>query len=263
MKNSWWVPCSVLQIAAFVAACGGQAIDVGSNGSGAAPSTSASQSLPPGDPLPVWPDPTTCQPGPTTVSGTWTGYVQGTRPSGVPNTDFKITLGGADGALCGTLLFGEAMDFAPPTDPKAGYPQGVVVGLAGLERTVYVGYTYLVSGTRSARRLQLHFSWLQRWREWCEIQTPYFDSNTGWNCAPNISGMSDGTTCKGVTDSGEAYTSSCDQLFACQGHNTCACNQQGCAANSNQLFDFDLALNDTTDSAQGDFDGSTAILTKN
>ena len=261
MQNSWWVPCSVLQIAAFVAACGGQAIDVGSNGSGAAPSTSVSQSLPPGDPLPVWPDPTTCQPGPTTVSGTWTGYVQGTRPSGVPNTDFKITLGGADGALCGTLLFGEAMDFAPPTDPKAGYPQGVVVNTTGPRRTIFTGYTYdLVSGTRSAQRLQLHFSWAQRWREWCELQTPYLEEEIGqWYCAPNITMTSDD---HGVTCHGEAYTASCDQVITCQ-DDICACNQQGCTANSSYTFDFDVALNDATDSAQGDFDGSTAILTKN
>jgi hypothetical protein len=48
----------------------------------------------------------------------------------------------------------------------------------------------------------------------------------------------------------------------CQG-DLCACNEQGCTADPRLTLDFDVALNANADGAQGDFDGSTVVFTKN
>jgi hypothetical protein len=79
MRSSSCGHWAAVQIAILVAACGGQAVDVGSNGSGNSGGDAAatSESLPAGAPLPVWPTPAACQSGSTSLSGTWNGYVQG------------------------------------------------------------------------------------------------------------------------------------------------------------------------------------------
>jgi hypothetical protein len=162
--------------------------------------------------------------------GTWQGYEE----LG-PNIVLAFTKQ-ANGAITGTVTYGQAAPPPPPTDPNVGYPPGFPsqLGPPGPYRVDGFPYTALrvsFDGTR----LQLQTNQNEAWKAWCELQTPTGD---GWpcgqyGCIPNGSGMADFTTnlCT-VQDpvTGKTVTLDCGKWTLCHNPGLCSCTATHCTA---------------------------------
>ena len=283
--------CS-LALMLTLSACGGQALDVGSNGAGSSSGSSSGSGAvnggtagqggsgaggktiskgkaggyscpepPDGSPLEPWPDPT-CEGGTTPLQGTWSGYVQGSGAGRYPDMgNLTITLGGDDEALCGTVTFGPPEPLAPATDPEANYPPGyeaaeVLVPVAGFSYT-------LMNPSLSGSRVQFQIVLSEPFQSWCQLQTPIYthSTNTGWSCTPNATTQHTAQGCRQVDEcTGEEVFVPCDQFDTCLNiEPRCACNSSGCDADiSSRVYAFDLRFE--ADDATGAMDESVTII---
>ncbi len=155
MKSAWHVGVSFSVLAAAVA-CGGEALDAGSSGSGGAGASivfsgsggvsgsgggAVSGSSGKGDVIPpcedgeggllfscippVWPDDEVCDSGAELdIKGTWVGQVLGDSLGPFSSNEVTLTIEGLnqDGAPCGTIVFGEGEPLPLATDAAAIYP---------------------------------------------------------------------------------------------------------------------------------------------
>lgn len=272
--------------AAATAACGGQALDIGSDSSGGGASplggttasasggtsyggagksdAGASDGYPPEDPENIqWPTAQACEPAPESpLVGSWKGRYP------LPNGDTAeavLTIAGLtpEGVPCGTFRVGEGAPLAPPTDPDAIYPDGV--SLTGIARShpiskPWPGYEYeLLRVSSEGTRLAFMLSFGEILRPWCQMQTAYADSGT---CLPDYtSGMgtiggSGNNTCTIEGPSLPATQVPCWKLQYCA-TGTCSCYDGSCDAALN-LTAFELHWDDQ--SLEGTVNGGTNLI---
>jgi hypothetical protein len=310
-------------ISLLVFACGGQAVDVGSNagassgsgatsgsgadtgsgatpgsGTGAGPGTGASSAggagpvagtgsgpdtsgvgaygnvvgpnppncdsstYPPGTAPTHFPDSASCEPGSSSLQGTWTGYVQGIDAGVYPNEgNFRLSLQGDDDALCGSVIFGEAVELPPVTDPEQGYlvDSGMYIGLHALEGFAYT----LLHVEKSGERVKFGISLAEPYGAWCEQQTPYYDvrSEGSWNCSRNLGArqITDRCFLQDVCSEAEYEVDCAHHMMCTDLSRPCACNAEGCTADvENQGPRFDVRFEAIE--AAGELNGSLIFL---
>lgn len=256
-----WLGIGVL--AAALSACGGQALDVGSNAADAGGASNSdtsgggSAAAAPLRPLPDWPS---CEADGSAAAETWTGYVQGN--SSLPAQGaFTLTLQHNGSQVCGSLVFGEpAAPLPAATDPKASYPPDVDYRTA--EQRGIAGFAYtLLDAKITGSRLQFRLTFAEPWQSWCELQTPYQDDNqrAGYNCLPNEGVRALSSDDCELTGPGPSLAISCAQANLCNLTNVCQCNAERCMAAFDLLSpngDFQL----DADQAQGMLGDRTAYL---
>ncbi len=185
-----------------LAACGGRALDVGSNettyGTGGSAGSMAvggndgnacpGRQVPWGAsggsgpvvtrPLPEWPDGSSyCEGEPGPLRGTWKG--SGLSPNGVHDglPDFSVSLETGRALPCGTLTFGDPMTFAPATDPAEPYAPGG--GYPG-NLAMLPGFSYTtLDGTFEKNRMRFRIDFAEPWRSFCQLQTPRCNEEYG------------------------------------------------------------------------------------
>jgi hypothetical protein len=261
---------------ALLAACSGQAVDVGSNGDAGGPGsggggtftstagTGSTSTAPVGaGPLtgPVWTDPEECVVGAGMPhAGTWTGYAQGEGHE----YDFTLVLGGSSENPCGTIRFGEPVELAPATDIEVPYPANYGA-LKHIERLQ--GFTYkLLDVEVDGSRVQFQAALAQPYASWCGLQLSYPNPNIqGYSCLPTYGegAMVQGDECHATGVGAEGHVYSCDHYFACLSSvaDPCDCNASGCQANKSSGADsFDLSFDETE--ASGEMSGKTVLLEK-
>jgi hypothetical protein len=260
---------------ALLAACSGQAVDVGSNGDAGGPGsggggtftstagTGSTSTAPVGaGPLtgPVWTDPEECVVGAGMPhAGTWTGYAQGEGHE----YDFTLVLGGSSENPCGTIRFGEPVELAPATDIEVPYPANYGA-LKHIERLQ--GFTYkLLDVEVDGSRVQFQAALAQPYASWCGLQLSYPNPNIqGYSCLPTYGegAMVQGDECHATGVGAEGHVYSCDHYFACLSSvaDPCDCNASGCQANKSSGADsFDLSFDETE--ASGEMSGKMSTKT--
>jgi hypothetical protein len=267
-----------------LAACGGQALDLGSDhesgaagtsgsagGSGNANTGDGAGSLGgldnganscPGNqvpwgasggsgpvvvtPLPDWPNPAAaCDEELGSLRGTWRGSALDSSTVNGSWPDFTVSLAADRAEPCGTLTFGDPVSYPPATQADEPYAPG---GLNSLGRLTGFSYTML-DATFDDNRLRFRINWSQPWQSFCQLQTPVCDPEFG------------GFDCAGVE------TELCKRSHDASPHPrmpACVCDWQSCDASLSTtygdclIFDFHV----TGDSAQGVVGDSTAFLEK-
>jgi len=212
--REWELAFGALLTAATVAACGGKALDVGSEEStgvggaavggehatGADRGNGAAQS-PPNQPSTLspeelaavqWPEDTPCMAAPGSAKvGTWKGHWPGT--SGSENSDVVVQILGltAAGLPCGTVTIGSGSPPPPVSDADAIYPpsQGGMDGAPGRAGPVisepWPGYAYrMLHVQASETRLAFTITYQEILRPWCQLQPAVPGSFT---CLPDYS----------------------------------------------------------------------------
>ena len=284
-------------LSALLPACGGQALDVGSDGpgggansgsstggatsgskAGAPTSTSGSNTggtpasgsagksstagTAPSEELPPlvspWPD-SPCEAGAgNPFEGTWSGYAQGQGHV----DDFTLVLGGTSEAPCGTITFGE-----PMTPPTATDPEVPLANYANDKLTPRSpGFTYtLLAIDADGSRLQFRIAHAEAHASWCALQTSYPSPDGGFACLPSYGDglrVENGSCyATGPTSQGHVYT--CSHYFACiyALDRPCACQAGGCIANiEGEGERFDLNFEETE--ASGVMSTKTVLLEK-
>lgn len=226
----------------------------------------------PGAPPAVWPDSASCQPGSSSLQGTWTGYVQGLDGGIYPNEgNFRLTLQGDDDALCGSVIFGEPVELPPVTDPEQGY---LVEGSMYLGLQMRKGITYTLLNVQvSGERVTFGISLAEPYGAWCEQQTPYYDvlndragqrdprGHAGWNCSRNLDAFHQGERCvlKALCSEGDYEVDCLHHTMCTDLSKPCVCNGEGCAADvESQGPRFDLRFE--ASEAAGELDSSLIFL---
>jgi hypothetical protein len=252
----------VLGLALWLAACGGEKVDLGGADGGGVGDDSgmASDTGTAGDTGTPADGGTTGDdgsPGSNPLSGTYKGYIESFKfPDGSDTVVMTLTFA-ANGTVTGTVFFGDGPPLAPPTDPSVGYPPGYSNLQAA---SLLEGFAFAVlGGAYAAPRLTLGFDPAQLWAQWCPLQTPYpfcncpSDSDGGcppgssYACLPNSAMGSMGSTCN-YMPCGDAVSMpiDCGRMNLCTiGSSPCKCTAAGCTvpvpAMPSVTFDMQLA----------------------
>jgi hypothetical protein len=192
-------------------ACGGETLDVGSDGSqevaipppadtgsGGSVQTPAGKGgvdcgtdcvvtteivAPPGPDVPLvedWADPSACTAAAdSAISGTWRGYVQGSNLPDEGTVVLNVT-GTSDGRPCGRVTFGQGDPPAAATDGDAPYPLGTAdnhEAMEDLPKRAYAGLPYtMLSASWNGERLLFDVGFAQILESWCPLQTPHWET---------------------------------------------------------------------------------------
>ena len=197
------------------------------------------------------------------VEGQWQGYFENFTLSTDDSLAISIVVAD-DGTMSGHVTIGQALPPAPPSDPDAVWPPGLIID--GLRDTLppYIpGFAYLARNIRwEAQRLRFEIAPYEAWQAWCALQTTYLASADDALTAPGsyaciqsgpASQMTEGQ-CYANVDTGNQpcfkvfhFGASPDQTPVC------ACDSTGCQAATTNAYSFDIALRD------GIGDGSTSL----
>ncbi len=242
----------------MLCACVSKSIEVGpTGGASTTGGTDAHFNVPP---RPTWPSGDACAgANPQPMVGLWKGYIEA-QPA--PWDTILLDIQGVTetGTLCATMTLGKGTPPPPATNPDIGYPPGLIVNLTSFRPPIIEGFTYtLLDGTVQDGRARFGLPNNQPWRGWCALQAPIADPvNYRYGCLPNTGAMVDPNTheCRIPLDGmdGMYVPVDCRKLTLCGPGSPCVCDAQGCDADPNGRYLFDLHF----DVASADGAGPTA-----
>lgn len=126
------------------------------------------------------------------------------------------------------------------------------------------GFAYtIVRGAACDTTFRFGVSTSELWQDWCALQTPVDSGSFGWGCTLlGSSGSSDGTSCTINGENGESQTYPLWKCEACGSFGisgVCACDQNGCFANTTvtETFDLTYSVSDGTEILSGPDPDST------
>jgi hypothetical protein len=226
-----------------LSALGGSGASIATGGSGASGGTSGSAGSS-GTTI------TSCNDG-FPFLGTWEGNILDFYFE--PKQALKLVLSAdASGVITGTLTWG---DGAPPPAPEGAdipYPPGYweqqTNMMPGMQApNPWPGFAYtIVRGAGCDTTFRFGVSTSELWQDWCALQTPVYTPDYGWACTLQGGGSSDGKTCT-VQPPNMAWQTyplwkceACGGPFGMNG-GVCACDQNGCFANTTATQTFNLA----------------------
>jgi hypothetical protein len=247
----------------LVAACGGEALDVGEDGSPTGAEDSAGQDAAATRELPDWSNfgncPTTGEEAPQFV-GTWEGFVEDSLFN--PITAVRLEIQAAtDTGVCGKISWGTDTPAPPPlTDPAQN---GRIFGAPIYNQPALVeGLTYTLGpGAGRDRSLRISTPTTQMWRGYCAMQDElYYHPNlSAYSCIERYETMGfprsgeelsesflPGGTCVLETTHGDVVLP-VKRCVACS--HMCECNAETCEAKTYYGTSFDLELEQTLDGA--------------
>jgi hypothetical protein len=252
-------------------ACGGEALDVGSNrdpadglpGAGNGGEGARQTDLV----LPTWPAPAACtMGGDLPMTGVWEGHVTTADVSPVLEY-FRVAIGQTSlGGVCGSVVYGQGVAPPPASDPDAGYPDaatdypkgrnegGVLHGsphywgpMAGVPYSI-------LEATNQALRVRFKTASGELWKDWCALQIPVLASSDPqyprYSClrAPAFRRSNpDGCFVSATGNPGKVAGTFADEMpidcfkvSLCSYGQVCACNAQECRASQNDPLEFNL-----------------------
>jgi hypothetical protein len=190
---------------------------------------------------------------PTAVTGTWTGYFQGTGLA-VGADAIKVTIDeAADGTHQIHAVFGSDPPPAPATEASDPYPTAFSRLLLGpIDRGYLDGFVYPAHAVQwFDQRLKFMIAGFQAWESWCLLQQSFALTSMDpvrYSCVPGGGAGSTRTAANGELEcfaTLDTYGTimarvDCDQMAMCGiGSTPCQCDRCGCSAdiNSGKLFD--------------------------
>jgi hypothetical protein len=237
----------------LAAACGGEALDVGSTqsgtgeleGSGGTGGNSASR------PLPEWPAPDGCSASSDAdIVGVWEGSIQDASFKDVTPLRLEILGASEQGGVCGTLRWSEGELPPAPRNPDVGWPDDARLGFGGGAAFFQEGASYtLLDGVMRGSAVRFRISAHEPWGAWCALQTPYYaPGSDSYQCMPDylsLSQSSSARTCVLTRPDGSPLQIEVGKCGLCTSP-VCSCNASECAANPNDSsassLSFDLSI---------------------
>lgn len=185
----------------------------------------------------------------------WDGYVEAYKfPSG--SDRLRISL---DAHGNGYVRFGDQPLWPPPTDPDVGYANTVELRSTWTNKPDE-GFPYSVfQASVDDKRIRLGTQNEELFKEWCELQTPYYQSRQDvYTCMPewDRATMPDPGNCLIQTSTGTVPVD-CGKLTLCQTIDSpCSCTATGCtvpplASLGRASTQLDAALEDGGDTLVG------------
>jgi hypothetical protein len=183
--------------------------------------------------------------------GTWEGSILDFYFE--PKQALKLELDADDsGEIIGKLTWGEG---APPPAPQSAdipYPPGYWEQQTERWPTSFEapepwpGFSYtIVRGAGCDTVFRFSVSTAELWQDWCALQTPVNTPNYGWGCTVQGGGSSDATSCTVQPPNGDWKTYplwKCEACGAFADGGVCACDANGCFANTAATLTFNLAF---------------------
>ena len=219
---------------AFLAACHGPSLDVGS-------SVDAG---------------TDGSPAPGT---TWNGYFESFQLlSGSDHVTLKVNIA-PDGTVTGTALLGDLPLLDPPTNPDLGYPAPILPDGGGPPNTLEHFKFTILDGRIENSRFTFRLQRSEMWGVWCQLQTrvyPYRRTGTGeilgYSCVPNTTSGPNpsGPGCFWHDDMTNTDVQiDCNKLALCGPQWPCSCTPTRCADDLQSTYpggsiSFDLHMSD-------------------
>jgi hypothetical protein len=208
MTNRLWYAATL----AFMPACSGPVLDVGSGADGGANDDAMLSAA--------------------SVT-TWNGFFEDyTLPSGSSHVTLKLSIA-PDGRVTGTGVLGDLPFLDPPTDPEVGYPPSLPDG----QKDAVERFEFTISeGRMDGARLTFFFSLAELLARWCQLQTKTYPLITGdgvhhgYACIPNApwGNIQGGSDCFWHDETTNADVPvDCGKLYLCQGH-FCSCTPTSC-----------------------------------
>jgi hypothetical protein len=198
------------------------------------------------------------------LSGTYKGYIESFMfPDGSDTVVMTLSFA-ADGAVTGTVFFGDGPALAPPTDPNVGYPPGFSGDTPGAPLEGF-DFTVLKGTYAAPPRVHLQVDPAEQWKQWCELQTtiyPEYNSTSdggcgvllGYGCLPNAVTQFGSSCAWGPSCQQPAVTPvDCGKLALCGPLGPCECTATSCTVQVGPTGSvaFDMQL------ASGSLNGST------
>jgi hypothetical protein len=231
MRTSWY-----FVIVGALAACSGETIDAGTNDSGAGGASASGSSG----------SSSGASSGATTE--VFKGSIEGFMfPSGSSTVVMNLAFG-TNGAVTGTVFFGDGPALAPPTDPNVGYPPGL--GLADQTSPEDFAYTVL-QGMDVSSRVTLQVETNELYKKWCQLQMsyPWYENMDGtevlveYGCTPgNGTWGGSGDSCH-ASQGTTLIPVDCGTLTLCAMDHVCTCTATSCTvplSAGNVRFDMEL-----------------------
>ncbi|HMR09707.1 MAG TPA: hypothetical protein PKA88_28215 [Polyangiaceae bacterium] len=222
--------------------CGGQTLDVGSDGAnapitgsgGGGGNASSACEYAPSAPA-TWVDPADCVVSTDSpLVGTWVAEVVA-HPQ-VETLTLSIEGIGAAGELCGSVSYGAGPPLPVPQDPSAAFPPSSAhyqTGQGGNPSSwgPIRGASYsLVETVLNPPFVEFDTLLFEPWRDWCALQTSFSWGNASLcGCLPNLPVTMVSGRC--YLQHGEASVEyPCAQVTLCSTANVCECTSAGCTA---------------------------------
>lgn len=217
------------------AGCGGHALDVGSTDGGGVTDVEVTPDVNPfADANPAAPE-------------EWVGhFVNHQLPDGSDTLTLTVQFA-QDGTVTGTLLLGDGVVLAPPTDPGVGYPPYAAFSSVN----AIEGFPYAIrEGKWSGSSVTLRIVENEAWSAWCALQTSYLqqpatDAGTGvsfYSCNPPGGYEVGPTGCSSHDEATKQTTPlDCGKLRLCMS-GVCLCTATGCSLNQVGSADMGLSL---------------------
>jgi hypothetical protein len=179
------------------------------------------------------------------------GDLAGTRWEGYFEDGVDVTLVfGRDGA--GSILYGEDLRLAPPTDPDAGYfcewNDSYFEDSCSVSE-LREGWSYpVVDAEVSGRRVEFKVPGADPWIEWCALQTPrFYQENSDGMRFYGVGSGSRGNDEEGCymlvsQDEDDKEYVDCDWYILAMDEPVCVCDENACEAETGSTS-FDLTAN--------------------
>ena len=181
--------------------------------------------------------------------GTWKGNVLDFYFT--PLEPLKLELVTKGDETVGTFTIGTGDPLPPPTDADTAWPPGYWddghMDFAGRPPAPITGFPYtVVRGAGCDSTLRFSIASTEAWQDWCALQTPvYSGPDFGWGCILRGNGASsDGVSCTTSDSSGNdlgtypVWKCSACGIFS---GGMCACDENGCFANTEPTQVYDLS----------------------
>lgn len=154
----------------------------------------------------------------------------------------QLTAARAGGPAQGTIVFGTHEPPLPVEDPSIEYPPGITVEEASCRSyQAMEGFAYTLRDGRlnESGRFDFRVSVAEPYGPWCAMQvsSPAWRSVTGYLCLP-LGVPHDLGTCA----SDPSCPVSASEYTLCSEVGVCSCYEQGCEANLNRAYRFDLQV---------------------
>lgn len=191
--------------------------------------------------------------------GTWEGNILDFYFE--PQEALKLELSAdASGVITGKVTWGDGAPPPPPQGADIPYPPGYWEQQTNMMPFMpppdpWPGFAYtIVRGAGCDTTFRFGVSTYELWQDWCALQTPIDSGSFGWGCTLlGGGGSSDGTTCTINGQNGESQTYPLWKCEACGSfgmNGLCACDQNGCFANTTATLTFDLTYSVSSDGTE-------------
>jgi hypothetical protein len=194
------------------------------------------------------------------VTGTWVGYLENFPYGDDDSIRISIAVDPA-GTLSGQVTLGRATPPAPTVDPSLPWPVDYDVQKAEVLPAYVAGFEHTARNIRwEAKRLRFSIARYEPWQPWCAGQQSHELSPGNFSCLPSDTITGDGAGyCFGCLPA-DPLTAvrdcripiNCSIVSLCQTP-VCSCDANGCNAQPDEGYSFDIALKD------GVGDGSTSL----